>query len=916
MAAERGNTVFWDLLSARADLDPLCLDMEGNTPLMTAVAAGQPDIVLSWINNINSAGDVTSMLTIQNSAGLNLFMLVIKNLTGIVIEKFINAVDLTVCIDQKDKEGTNALLQLCILEKWSPVKQLLSNPNIDEIAMDVHPTDKLGSSALVLVLVAKTQAERQAQNFKVKNDSQNEKMYQREADRLWSIVELLVTKERDLHGMNLTTGRDAGVKCIKQQLECNRKIRTPVPEEVLQEFTKLYNVVFKAKKKPVPPPEVKVQPKKPQVSSFQEKMNNIYKDANKDERTQILDSLKLERATKIEKVKPNYNDLEWECDDEPILNKIKNNNDIEKDNGIKKHLVKPIEIEESPPKDNEPSVDEIRALWKQNRNKNKEIETKKEEFNSSDYFDSLLKKHEKTTGPERPVDIEDQELAERMNEEIVWALQQKQEAELAARPVTPPPKKLSADALKTQEILRVKEEMRKNEQKRAEEMRINEQKRAEKAAPAKIKKKELNFMDLVDKPRKVNPKVLKAQEEKEIQELENAINEEIRWAMEEKKRIEDERNIKLGITVQPKQVKNTIEVVETKPKPNEVDMSKNEEDRKRKMSEERQRLERLQREAEEMIRKAKQTQIVKKPEEVKEEEDLINDGISEEMQWVLEEKARAEKEAAKALLEREESEKKQKEEERQRKNKEEHQRLERIQREAEEMIRKAKEQLKVKKPEETKEQEQPINNGTSKQIQPALDEKTTIEENKNKTKLKRSESIKESKEEKFSPLQLKSAKDRDTNKPMTIQEKIEIQKKKEEERLKKFKEEKERIANLQNAVKSKIKSERASIEPSYSEPKEEEVNGKEESKSINGIEIIDNQKEETSGLTNIPQWKRDKMLREKSKSVDSNGFHKSDVQERKSSLNSPTQQGSPKSPVILGEEIEKLPRWKREKILR
>ena len=225
MAAERGNTVFWNLLSARDDVDRLGVDNEGNTPLMAAVAAGQPDILHAWILHLApQESDLNITLTIQNKAGLNLFMLIVENLNETMINLFIEAVDLSLCIDEKDKAKYNALLHLCTAEKWSSVEQLLNNSRLDEVAMDVHPTDKLGNSALVLTLLARVKAERQLQNYKVKKDLMNEKSAQREVDQLWRIVILLMGKERDLHGMSINSGRDIGIQCLKDQMDGNRKI--------------------------------------------------------------------------------------------------------------------------------------------------------------------------------------------------------------------------------------------------------------------------------------------------------------------------------------------------------------------------------------------------------------------------------------------------------------------------------------------------------------------------------------------------------------------------------------------------------------------------------------------------------------------------------------------------------------------
>ena len=321
LAAERGNTVFWNLLFSRPDIDPLTRDEDGNTALMTAALAGKPDIIISWLQQVNQAPDTRILLSVQNQAGLNLFMLVVKHLEESVSIKFIDSLDLSVCIDQKDNQGMNVLLLLCSLEKWNLVLHLLKNSKLDDIVMDIHPTDKTGSSSLVLALIAKSTAERQLANFKLKHDSIGERGSRRQVERQESIVELLLKKERDLHGTSITTGRDTGIKCIREQLECNRKIRTPVPEEIIQEFTNLYSVVFRPKKKPAPPPEIPIQKpvKKTELSTFQQRMNDIYKEAQKNgkEKDVIMEGLKLERAPeKVSKPeKPCFDDIEYEYDE-------------------------------------------------------------------------------------------------------------------------------------------------------------------------------------------------------------------------------------------------------------------------------------------------------------------------------------------------------------------------------------------------------------------------------------------------------------------------------------------------------------------------------------------------------------------------------------------------------------------------
>ena len=54
-----------------------------------------------------------------------MLMLVVKHMPDMAIEKFIDTMDLSVCIDTKDKSRLNALLHLCIAGKSSPLISLL-----------------------------------------------------------------------------------------------------------------------------------------------------------------------------------------------------------------------------------------------------------------------------------------------------------------------------------------------------------------------------------------------------------------------------------------------------------------------------------------------------------------------------------------------------------------------------------------------------------------------------------------------------------------------------------------------------------------------------------------------------------------------------------------------------------------------
>ena len=572
LAAERGNTTFWTLLTARPDIDPLLADTEGNTALMVAAASGQAAILSIWLDQIRTAPrqHLDLVLSLQNTRGENLFMLVIKHTSEGTVKAFIAGLNLTVCIDQKDGEGCCALLLLCSLEnRWTLVEQLLTNPHLDEVAMDVHPTDRSGHSALALALMERLKADRQWQAAKAKAGALGEERAARQAvDRLWRIVKLLVAKERDLHGLSLTTGRDAGIACIKQQLECNRRIRPPVPEEVLQEFTNLYSVVFRAKKKPEPPPKLEEasatarRPPPLAVSSFQQAINNIYKETQhqQSDKAAAMDSLKLQTTNGDSKAnngkdsqKTNFNDLEFDYYGETVkdtttkedVKDINGNTEVYLNGGDhRKPAPATTKAEAGAEAENEPSVEEIRAQWKLKRTNLDEdgVQKKKSEdtFNSEAFFESLLKKHEQAmVGEEEGAGGGDSgELEERLNEEIVWALQQKMQAEQEAQlkeemkkpakklemstPVAAaPPKKTETKKPAVKEPAKpvVDNKPTMDSQLADIERKLLAKKKAETAS---------STAGLVMST-KMREQLQREQEERELRDLENAINEEIRY---------------------------------------------------------------------------------------------------------------------------------------------------------------------------------------------------------------------------------------------------------------------------------------------------------------------------------------------------------------------------------------------------
>ena len=544
-AAERGNFAFWSKLSELESCNLLIRDDAGNTPLMSAAKAGQNGMLRSWLAKQTNKPTNLMMVAAQNNDGYNLFMLVMMHLETEVVQKMITTLDLGSCIDQRDREGNNALLLAAISEQWPVLRSVLSNNKLDELAIDIHPKSKDGHTTLVLVLAASVKISKQIQNYKMKNDKINEKKMEAEADLLWDIVKLLLEKERALHGTSPAAGKEAGIASLKQQMESHKQIKSPLPEEVIEEFSKLYMVKIKAKKKPVPAPEIpQEQPKKVlAVSSFQQQMNAIYQQSVESDKKKVEESPKVmmngSPQPKIEPTQPSLSKKseEMKASKKPEAKTVPEPAPVKPTREEKVTKKK----EPSPSKEEEesgPSIAEIRAQWKKNRTTEKK-EVKTDDFDLNSVMEDIMRKAElKATDAntankvveETKASEEDSYLTESMNEEIHWALQQKKQhqeenglSEVVSKPVeieTKTPEKVTSGPVESKTVEKSNGSTEKENILNLVE--IMEQK-AEAKKAARIAKEQVRTKE-----------ELKKKEEMEQQYLDDAMDEEIRWAYEQK----------------------------------------------------------------------------------------------------------------------------------------------------------------------------------------------------------------------------------------------------------------------------------------------------------------------------------------------------------------------------------------------
>jgi len=903
LAAEKGNFTFWRLLTSRDDCNQCLRDDEGNTPLMAAAISGQNGMLTAWLATQKNKHTSLMLMTAQNTKGLNLFMLVMLHLEDSVVKMFIETIDLTCCIDQADKDGNNALLHACALEKWEILSHILSDRKLDEVAFDVHQKNKDEYTTLVVVLAAKVKLSRQENNFKIKNDKANENKFHVEGDFLWEIVKLLLGKERDLHGSSPASGKDSGCECLKKQLEWNRTIRTPLPEEVIEEFSKLYRVIIKSKKKPeLPPKATKQEPKKTLgVSKFQQQMNDIYNQSEKEKKPNApnpanghntQNGTKSESQEKLLDPKSKANPIE------PSKQKTENGrNEHQETNGSNSNGNSKEEVKE----DDGPSVEEIRAMWKKKRPE--PPAKKEEEFDVNSVLEDLMKKAEKKINDVKVSKSDDEHLRESINEEILWAIQQKKqhEEENISFEET---KNLQIDkdntARKEREEKQKQEKLKEEADKNVKSVKSKDQEALQNLVVAMEKKAETRHAAKISR---TNQRSDEERQKGEAQDIEDAMSEEIRWAMEQKEQVAEEKNNQQQIELfKKKKEGEEMQVIKQKAK---EELKKKSEV---KVKEEQEKLENVQKEAEEKIKKEKEEQRkrdakikeedsnfmklpkwkrdkierdslnkaneeeakkIQKEKDVKEqkrgklqeEEEEYKERLEEEMDWARKMKQQQEEEQTLKINKEnylKTVEEKNKEKERQKIMKEEKEKIKRIEIDAFEKIEKTKKEKEIElaswqkqklareNSEKRKEQEE-MDNCLAEELRWAEEIKIQTQKDKEETERKEKENV--------------------------VEEKRKAEEaKKEEKRQKRKKEEQEILERIENEAIEKLR-----------------IQKEEEDKRI---------KDEQEAWEKMPRWKKEKVLRERKGSLTSDSSRKSSLtgSERNSPLlDSPLEIGRFKS---------------------
>merc|ERR1712083_968201 len=784
-------------------------DGDGNTPLMIAAASGNSQIITSWLHqHMKAPHSGIIQQTVRNFVGENLLMIVIQNMEDYVIKNFIDNVDLVECMDQVDNDGDNALLIAANLGKWNVLNWLLTSDKLEDIVFDVHPVGKGGRSVLVLTLMERARLARKEQTLRIKCEKDLEKKVHEENEALWDIVKWLLYKEKELHG-----DKELADQCLQKQMEQEKGIRPPVPDEVIQESSDLYKSKSKPKKKSIFVEPLKIQDQKQsKVSPMQQKMNDIYKNGTKKE-----EANKSEKMFSSPNNGPDKNSLQILPSEEKI---------------------------ESPPAKKsalDACIDKYSKNVRNVGDVKKEI-GKEEQITNGNQVNSHL-----SIEVNNSVVNDDDDLQQRMNEEVLWAIQEKQRMKEEANPLIESNKAESKIEIEVEEpnIDDIRAQWKKNRKKDEEVKKLDD-----------FNPK--SFMEEIAERAAEKAKLSTSSKERPPdRDFEDRMNEELMWVQrEQERRKEEEENI-----MQEKD--------DTKRK---VDGDKEEDgltrflkksglDVKTYINEEPSKIQTSMDAIFQNIEFKLQEKAKRKAEEIKiSDEDHLAERMNEEIVWALQQKQMLKNEnqeikdyeslkngtKPKKDLEREEEQKmkvqKELKEDQKRKEKD---RLEKA-RKKEERLEKLKliVQVKLEKEKEiaNREKKQKEDDELKKimdeEIHWALQEKRRIEQERLDQELKEMERKE------------MEAKDRVEHEAMMkrVQEREE-KAEKEKERLKNAKMEKERIEKLEWEIKhKKEKDEREYLILRKKEHIEKKT--------------LENEKKEAEA-SKLPKWKKDKLEREK-----------------------------------------------------
>jgi len=826
----------------------------GLSPLMLAIINGQSSIIEEYLTNRNSKNTIHFNSDTIKETKQTIPHLLFQYCPTVHPKFILKRKDLTPDImNAVDYHGNTSLLKCCIQNSRDTVRRLLSSKAATERhLLDLSVQNMYGKTALHYLVI--------------NNDKHNVRLFLNlledagdalnavDVNEMSPLAYCLAKGHHDIANMFLTHPNSKDKLSFENGDEKARILAHLAAEK--ENFTE-------------PPPEApKQEPKKSNgISKFQQQMNDIYNSSEKEKKPNApnpANALKIQNgktsSTPEKKIAPKSSPkiVESKMENVKISNKEINGNHV---NGS---------IKEDEKTDDGPSIEEIRAMWKKKR---PEPETKKiEEFNVNNVFDDLMKKAEEKVKDSKSKKSDEDHLAESMNEEIMWAIQQKKQHEEENRSLEEKQrlKEEKDEKERKAKLEKEKERLKEEAQSKVKSEQVKEQEMLQNLAEAMEKKSEQRRLSRLAKSNQMSEEERKKKEEQDIQD---AMNEEITWAMEQKAQMAEEQRKKDEEEYRKKQEEEKERLIMQGIADRQKAKEKAEEDRLNNIKKEQERLLTVQKEAEEKLRKAKEEQA-KREEKLKEEDEnfaklpkwkrdkIQRDKLKKEKEEDFEkiekekreaEEKRKEEEEYKARLEEEmdwarqvkkqeedqkqeknddkhnskKEEKSSKEKERERAVKEEQKLIEELEKQALEKIEKAKKEKEVelanwqkqkliRQSEVKRKEQEEMDNRLAEEIRWAEEIKAQAEKEKEERERKEKEQIEEEKR------------------------RIEYEKK-EEERRKKAKAEKDMLEMLEKEAKEKLR-----------------IQKEEEEKRL---------KDEQEAWEKMPRWKKEKILRERKGSL-------------------------------------------------
>ena len=602
---------------------------------MMAVINGQAAIVEEFFNNRNSKKEINFQKTLRDTKQTLPFLLFLHCPSirpGVLLKrKDLKKEDLNAI----DSKGNTALMACCLANCRETVRLLLSSKAATERHLfDLSIKNSYGRTALHILVM----------NGDKFNTRLLLNLLEDSGDSLNSVDSHDLTPLMCAFNRGCYDVFDAIINHPKAKTKVKWELKDPKGKTVKQLDDEVKTIRREQKAASIPVPIPKIERTPSPKRNFQDEMNKIYKTSQnglekKGNAPNPANSLKRSEPEKpkVEKIKsPEKSKIE----DKKISNGVHSNGDLK--NGKEEEV------------DDGPSISELRKSWRKNESAEERRAAIEAEITTDSLLEDLMKKAEQKVKESKPETKETDYITEEMNEEINWALQMKREqAEVNNRhndkEKVPEETKKEKTLTQYDKMKLLKEEKEKEAE---EQKKLSQPSDAEKMANIYQAMEKKADAKKAAKDKRLEPERLR----KEEQSIEDAMSEEIQWALEQKRQAADEQKSRADETENERKKKN-LEDKEDKRimdgiKSKNKSKADEETERLRRLEEEKEKLASVQKEVERKIAERKEAQALKAKALIEEDDSLAKLPRWKREKLQKEKEAKAAKDAEDELQER------------------------------------------------------------------------------------------------------------------------------------------------------------------------------------------------------------------------------------------------------------------------